>query len=92
MFWVGVVKNWAWLGHGVLKLAVFQKGIDETNLFFVWCCNTSRANSCFNFFLMGMVKYECGHLGHETLSQLCLKNEPMNWAENFEKFTGKHLS
>ena len=30
------------------------------------------------FFLMGMVKYECGHLGHETLSQLCLKNEPMN--------------
>ena len=54
-------------GHGTLKLALSQEGINKKNWFFAWWCKFRKAKSFCNSYWVGVVGNGCCLLSHGTL-------------------------
>lgn len=68
IFWLGVVQNGCdHSGHRTLKLALFQKWIDELNRFFSCWYKFREPKTNIYSFRVDTVKNGRGHSGHGTI-------------------------
>ena len=55
------------------EIGCISKINDGMNCYFASWCRFKKAKNCFDDFWVGMVRYGCGHLVHETLKSAVSK-------------------